>query len=56
MAFLFKKARELIDLRDAAIISAINQSGYIADTFEDAGEIVDDFEKEYLRARGRNGG
>jgi len=48
--FLFKRAKELVADNDSTIISAINCSGYSVETFEEAEELVIEFEEEYLKA------
>lgn len=50
--FLFKKGNELIDEENSLIIDFINKSGYQIASFDDAREILTDFERTYLDAYG----
>lgn len=48
--YLFEKAKALAREGDDAIISYINVSGYKVSSFEEALELINDFEREYLEA------
>jgi hypothetical protein len=48
--FLFDKAKQLADAKDGLILEYINKSGYKIGSFEEAKEILKEFENIYLLA------
>lgn len=47
--FLFEKGKQLADVKDGSILDYINRSGYKINSFEEAKDILSDFESIYWK-------
>jgi hypothetical protein len=48
--FLFEKGKELAQSSDISIINYINKSGYKISSFDEAHDLIEDFESEYTKS------